>query len=196
MIVTITIVDGRTARKLEAMRRVQAAALELFEAHGFEPVTIEQIAQAAGVSVPTVYRGFGSKERIVLWDEYDPLLLEAVTRQVAHGRVLHGVERALGECLDAIYERDRARILRRARLVLRLPKLRNAAAADQAALVEGLAQVLHRAGAQRSLFAARVTGALVAGVLQAAVEEWTRRRGRLPLREVLREAFTHAGALH
>src|SRR5688572_5367592 len=28
-----------------------------------------------GVGVATVYRYFGTKERMVLWDEYDPMLL-------------------------------------------------------------------------------------------------------------------------
>ena len=72
--------DGRTQRRLVAMRRIQLVALSLFERHGFERVTIEDIARAAKVGPATVYRNFTTKERIVLWDEYDPRLVQGVAR--------------------------------------------------------------------------------------------------------------------
>jgi len=53
------------------MRAVQAAALDLFEARGFEAVSVEEVAEAAEVSPSTLYRRFGTKERLVLWDESD-----------------------------------------------------------------------------------------------------------------------------
>lgn len=173
------------------MRRVQAAALDLFEAQGFEAVTIEAIAQAAGVSAPTVYRGFGSKERIVLWDDYDPMLLEAIGARVKKGQLWRGVEEALVACLDEVYQRDKSRILRRSRLMLRLPALRAAATADQTSLIEALAKTLLRARVAGARFEAQVLAASVVATLAVAVEEWTRRRGRAPLSEVLREAFAH-----
>ena len=58
------------------MRHVQSVAIDLFERHGFGKVTIEQIARAADVSPSSIYRHFGTKEQLVLWDEYDPMLLD------------------------------------------------------------------------------------------------------------------------
>lgn len=63
---------GMQARKkLAAMHRIQAAALDLFEAQGFDQVPIEAVAAAADVSPRTVYRYFGTKEMLVIWDEAD-----------------------------------------------------------------------------------------------------------------------------
>ena len=47
-----------TSRKKQAMEmrsRIQAVALELFDKEGFENVSVEQIAQAAGCSVGNIY---------------------------------------------------------------------------------------------------------------------------------------------
>lgn len=54
---------------------VVAAALELFEQHGFEATSVEQIAQAAGVSRSTYFRQFGGKEDVVFAD-HEVLLAE------------------------------------------------------------------------------------------------------------------------
>ncbi|WP_167837766.1 TetR/AcrR family transcriptional regulator [Nocardia altamirensis] len=65
-------------RKMEAMSRIQRVALDLFDAHGYRNVTIERVAAAAAVSPSSVYRYFGTKEMLVLHDEADPKILEAI----------------------------------------------------------------------------------------------------------------------
>lgn len=52
---------------------VVAAALELFATQGFESTSVEQIAQAAGVSRSTFFRQFGGKDDVVFTD-HDELL--------------------------------------------------------------------------------------------------------------------------
>ncbi len=51
---------------------------DLFDGRGFEKVSIEDIAAAAEVSPSSVYRYFGTKERIVLHDEVDLRFVDAV----------------------------------------------------------------------------------------------------------------------
>jgi AcrR family transcriptional regulator len=72
------------------MRRqaISQAGVKLFEQQGFQSTTIEQIAQEAGVSAPTVFKYFGSKQEI---------LLEMLQK---------GDERALREARERIAEMD------------------------------------------------------------------------------------------
>lgn len=54
--------ERRKERKKESIRR---AAVELFKVYGFKKVSINDIAQKAGVSHVTIYNHFGSKEELV-----------------------------------------------------------------------------------------------------------------------------------
>lgn len=51
-----------------ARNTVVAAALDLFATQGFEATSVEQIAQAAGVSRSTFFRQFGGKDDVVFTD--------------------------------------------------------------------------------------------------------------------------------
>ena len=55
----------RQAHALESRRRILAAAHALFVERGFAATTIAAIAEAADVSVPTVYAGFTSKAELL-----------------------------------------------------------------------------------------------------------------------------------
>lgn len=181
-------VDLRAARKLDAMRRVQATALDLFEARGFDAVRVEDVAAAAGVGPASVYRYFATKERIVLWDEYDPLLFATVARRLP-APLVEAFVGGLGEALDAIYARDKVRILRRTRLIKQTPALAAAAASERGEFRTALADLLKATKAcHGSLEADVVAGAIVA-VLEAAVDHWARRAGRTSLKRLLEEAF-------
>ncbi len=65
-------------RKREAMRRIQQVALDLFDERGYRNVTVERVAAEARVSPSSIYRYFGTKEMLVLYDEYDPQILELI----------------------------------------------------------------------------------------------------------------------
>lgn len=171
------------------MRRVQDAALDLFAERGYAAVTVDDIAAAAGVGVASVYRNFGTKERVVLWDEYDPMLLDAVREHLSEAPLLAAVEGALVASIDRVYEADKRRILRRTRLMVAEPSLVAASAIDRAALRGALADLFVEARAARDAFDAAVAAAVVVATLEAAVEQWARDRGRTAMREVLRAAF-------
>jgi AcrR family transcriptional regulator len=63
-----------TAAATPARTAVVAKALELFAAQGFDQTSVEQIAQAAGISRSTFFRQFGGKDDVVFADH--ELLLE------------------------------------------------------------------------------------------------------------------------
>ena len=64
--------------RLNAIRTIQERALDLFDARGFDAVTIEEIAAAAEVSPSSVYRYFGTKEGLLVADEFDSMSQEAL----------------------------------------------------------------------------------------------------------------------
>ena len=178
------------------MRRVQDQALRLFADRGYGAVTVEEIAAAAGVGPATVYRNFGSKEGMVLWDPYDPLLFDELAARLPGTPLVAALQDALVSALDRVYAEDAARILRRSRLLFAEPALQAAAAASQAELRRGLSTLLTATGAVAEDLEADVLAGAFVAVLAVAVEYWVRADGNVPLQQFLRQALrclTHLG---
>jgi AcrR family transcriptional regulator len=57
--------SGRQEQAKAARRAVVIAARELFEEAGYRPTTINAVAQRAGVSAESIYKGFGNKAALV-----------------------------------------------------------------------------------------------------------------------------------
>ena len=77
--------DSRQAQSQKTKHRILASAKMLFESKGFEKVTIEEIAQEAQVSAPSIYSIFQSKRGVLLglMDEaLSPEQHEALVEQV------------------------------------------------------------------------------------------------------------------
>jgi AcrR family transcriptional regulator len=70
--------SGRRAQHKQRTRdAIKAAAMRLFFAHGYDSVTVAQVADAAGVSVATVFNYFDTKEDL-FFDEVEPLATDLV----------------------------------------------------------------------------------------------------------------------
>lgn len=81
----------RERQKAERRRAISDAATALFMERGFEAVTLAEVAEAANVSVKTIFNYFGSKEELFLDREEE--LRGAVLRALA--------ERAPGATITA-----------------------------------------------------------------------------------------------
>lgn len=57
---------SRKEQSQQMRSRIQQAALDLFDKEGFENVSVEQVAQAAGCSVGNIYHYFKSKDELSL----------------------------------------------------------------------------------------------------------------------------------
>jgi AcrR family transcriptional regulator len=67
-------VEGlRERKKRQTRQAIAAAALELFQAHGFDAVTVADVARAADVSEKTVFHHFPTKEDLVFAHSEDRL---------------------------------------------------------------------------------------------------------------------------
>ncbi|MBR0373794.1 MAG: TetR/AcrR family transcriptional regulator [Mogibacterium sp.] len=58
--------NKRRQQAEQTRSRIQMAALDLFDKHGFDNVSIDEIARAAGCSVGNIYHYFSNKEAITL----------------------------------------------------------------------------------------------------------------------------------
>ncbi|MEU0312654.1 helix-turn-helix domain-containing protein [Nocardioides sp. NPDC006273] len=59
--------EARARERTRVMRDVSAIAVRLFAERGYGNVRMEDVAEASGVSVATLYRRFTTKENLVCW---------------------------------------------------------------------------------------------------------------------------------
>lgn len=189
MVVTNTLaaLPLRERKRLAAMKRVQREAVERFLTRGFDRVTVEEIAAATEVSPMSVYRWFGTKEALVIWDEFDPPILVEVERRLAEQQPLTAVRDALMSILDEVWDRERGLALDRARLIFREPALAAAAERNGRALQDAFAGLFAAAGVPA--FDARALAAVAVALLGAAIEEWQRLDGQRSLSGLIRDSF-------
>jgi AcrR family transcriptional regulator len=171
----------RQLKKLETMRHVQLTALGLFEAHGFDAVTIEEVASAARVSAPTIYRHFGTKEGLVLWDEYDPVIRHALGERLRVDPLADAIREAIVRPLDRIYAAEASRILRRVRLVENHPRLRAAVASSLRGLRSEMARTFVSSGVCRDQLEADVIAGVTTTALEIAIDHWAKAGAKWPL---------------
>jgi len=179
----------RERNRLETMLRVQDVALGLFEKRGYDSVSMEEIAEGAEVGVATVYRHFGTKERIVLWDEYDAEILDSFNKAVREMRTLQAMLATLSTGLSKVHDKDKRRVLRRGHLVLKVPALQSEQYADMLKMGKALSEILITNKVLKSKLQCDVAASFVASTLVVAATHWIRSSGRKDLNWLIREAF-------
>jgi AcrR family transcriptional regulator len=120
----------RERQKARTRAAIQAQAIRLFREQGYEATTIEQIAEAAEVAPSTCFRYFPAKEDLVLSDDYDPLIVEALRAQPPGLSPIQAARRAYRDVFAGLSDADLADVRERVALALAVPELR-AAALDQ-----------------------------------------------------------------
>jgi len=176
-------------RTLRTRARLLSAALDLFEAQGFEATTVAQIAEAAGVSQMTFFRHFPTKESVVVTDPYDPLIAAAV---VAQPRGLPPIERVRLGFLVALARIDAVEgeeVRRRVALAARTPALRAATGAGTHDTEDAVADALVADGADP--LEARVAAAACVAAMTAALLAWPASATSESLGEIGRRALDH-----
>jgi AcrR family transcriptional regulator len=184
-------VPGRRERKkLEAMRHIQSTALDLFDADGYNQVTIERIAAEADVSPSSVYRYFGTKEQLVLYDEYDPMLFEAFESELVEHDVMTALQKALLSSLRGLLLEEEQLIRRRMRYTMGEPAVRAAMLRQTDEMDVALREILARRTRWEpdDLEVRVVTAAMVAAFI-SALTYWHDTDYRERLDEVLDRTF-------
>jgi AcrR family transcriptional regulator len=162
-------------KQLAARRRAQESAFELLGSTSFDDVTVERIAADAEVSPSTIYRYFGTKEGVFLWDEYDEAVVETFRERLATLPPGAAMLQAVAGAFDGQQPELGARVLDRMRMIEATPQLRAARAAEQGQLRRTLAAVIVESG-WREPEASTFAGAVV-GAFTGAIEAWERSGG-------------------
>jgi AcrR family transcriptional regulator len=181
-------------RKREATSRIQAVALDLFDEHGYRDVTVERVAAAAGVSPSSIYRYFGTKEMLVLYDEHSPQSLDVLATvgggAVAAPAELAALVRSLAPLLLAgwLTPESESRIRRRMRYVRAFPDIRDGLTRQTRDLEIRAGDLLaERLGRDRADLSVRLAAAAIIWGDAAIVDHWIDTGCDRPLRQVYAE---------
>ena len=164
------------------MRTIQERALDLFDANGFAAVTIEEIAAAAEVSPSSVYRYFGTKEGILVADEFDAMSQEAVAELLDADDPVGSLARIV-----RTYEEASTTPQRRVRYFFQEPSVRSAVCAALDRAGQRIAPLLATAG-MTPLQTRVATNAVVFGYF-AALEQWHLEGGTAPIAKYVEDGL-------
>jgi AcrR family transcriptional regulator len=114
----------RERKKAKTKSAIQQQALRLFHEYGYNATTVEQIADAAEVSPSTFFRYFPSKEEVVLYDPFDPLLLDSLRSQPAELSAVQALRASMREVFGTLPPQAIELQHERDRLVRAVPELR------------------------------------------------------------------------
>lgn len=182
---------GRRERRKRATRQALLdAAYTRFAERGYHETTMDEIADAAGVSRRTAFRYFPTKHSLVFPERESRLerfreLLNDDPSLAPYAALRHAVLTVAAE-----YEQDRHYLLTQDALVRATPELAGLELRLDRDFEEAMVERLRdgkrsRAAARR----ARVLGAAVMGVIRASLREWLDGGGKADLVELGEEGF-------
>lgn len=180
--------------RVKAMHTIQERALDLFDEKGFGAVTIDEIAAAAEVSPSTVYRLFGTKEGIIVADEFDTLSAEEIEAMVDPrdpiGSLLRSVRADEAAAGPESGPKDTAAAgpWRRIRYHFTEPTVRMAACASADRTAQRLTPLIASTG-QLTETQARVAANALAFGYFAALEQWYLDGGTRPVADYVEDGL-------
>lgn len=183
--------DLRTRARESIRAQIGTIAWSLFAQRGFNEVTADEVAKAAGISRATFFRYFGSKEEAVFAAQ--EALGGEIADALSHRPAAEDAWTALRQAFDAAignYARDPAEALARLRLTRETPALRAHQLERQAQwqrMIAGALAARLNADPLDLEIQALVGGALSA--LDAAVSHWGECNGSIDLIELLDKTF-------
>src|SRR5260370_34483373 len=179
----------RERKKLKTKEAIKREAVRVFGAQGYAETTIEQIAAAAEISPSTFFNYFPTKEDVVLFDRYDPMIFSMMS-SIPPSQSLSAVVYGLLDGLGVVMERDHEVILARSKLSLAVPELRARFWEEIEKARDLIAGVLaSRTGRDASDFELRVLAMVFLTATFEAILEWIRQDGRGDMIKLVRQAL-------
>ncbi|MGZ0151827.1 TetR/AcrR family transcriptional regulator [Kribbella sp. WER1] len=172
----------RDRQRTATRQRIQQQAIRLFTDRGYDATTVNDVADAAGVSAMTVYRNFPTKEDLVLYDEFDQLTAATIAELPADGTLTDRIGRTVLTILD---RSANDLLLARLQLMISTPALQARHLDSQFRLQEAFVGALD----PNLEYTARAAASAVLGVTHTALLRWAAGDGEADLAELFREAF-------
>ena len=170
----------RERKKIKTRQAIRREAFRLIEENGYGATTVEQIAEAAEVSPSTFFRYFPSKESLLLADDLDPLILEALKEQPGELSPAQAFRRAY-EAVMAQLPADQLDFENtRQRLIFSIPELKAALYDEYYRTVTVAAEAIaHRIGRNPDDFEVRVFAGALTGAMMAAFDSAPKTAGTI-----------------
>ena len=134
----------RDRKKLQTRDAIRREAMRLIEVNGYASTTVEQIAEAAEVSPSTFFRSFPSKESVLLADDLDPVLLDALEHAPPDHSPIETFRAAFQIALETMSEDQWEFERTRQRLIFSIPELKAAQYDEYYRTIRTTAQALGR----------------------------------------------------
>ncbi len=172
----------------DAAGRLERAALELFDEHGFDRTTVAQIARRAGLNERSFYRYFTDKREALFGgsDELERHLTQALLASPAGTDPLDALLAALGDAERVFRPKELLRT--RERVINANPQLRERELIKMEAIYAALVSALKARGTDETT--ARIATDMMISIWRVAAERWARGDGSTFAGEVL-EAARH-----
>lgn len=163
----------RERKKAKTRLAIRHAAYRLFAEQGYEATTVDQIAAAAEVSPSTFFRYFPAKEDVILSDEYDSALVDALAARPADEPVLLSLRHSMTDSLGLVLEADREELFTRIRLSFTDPGIRARAMDEQLRNQDAVAAaVADRTGRDAAELDVRCAAAAIIAVSMTVMRHW------------------------
>jgi AcrR family transcriptional regulator len=172
----------------DARARLQAAALALYGARGYDETTVAEIAAHAGLTKRTFFRYFADKREVLFWGS--ELLEERMVAAIEAAPASASALGMIGAALDAAavrFEEVREFAGPRHRIVASSPELQERELIKAASLAAAMARALRARGFGDT--AASLAAHTGVTVMHVAFEQWVGDPDRTPFQQIARGAL-------
>ena len=166
--------DGlRERKKARTRASIREHALRLFRENGYQRTTVQDIAEAAEVSPSTFFRYFPTKEDVVLQDDMDVRMIEALEQQPPELGPVAAVRAAARQMFASYTGADMDVLRETTALTLTVPEIRARALDEFARTISAVAEALaKRADRPADDLAVRTAAGAIIGVIMAITMPW------------------------
>jgi AcrR family transcriptional regulator len=163
----------RERKKARTRASIREHALRLFREQGYQHTTVEKIAEAAEVSPSTFFRYFPTKEDVVLQDDMDVRMIEALERQPPGVAPLAALRAAFRQVMTGYSAADFEQMSEIMALTVSVPEVRARALDEFARTIAVTSEALaKRAGKPPDDLAVRTMAGAVIGVTMSVTMPW------------------------